>query len=182
MADRITISGLRIPVRIGCSAAERAAPQAVRIDIGWVTDFRRGAQEDRPDRMEDYASVAAAVRRFAESREWRLIEALAHGIAGVVIGLHPHVRVRVAVQKLGTFVQDAEAVVAECERTGDHFPKALASTLPFEAPAGTETGGGASLHSAATRLMPSLGEESAAAPAFGPEDPLIPSARPGGRR
>lgn len=119
--DRIIIEDLRLPVRIGCSPAERGVAQPVRVDLHWETDFRRGAQEDEPAAMEDYSAVTAALRARAESREWRLVEALAHNLAEVVVGMHPHVVVHVRVTKLGTFVQDAGAVSAECVRDASDF-------------------------------------------------------------
>jgi dihydroneopterin aldolase len=69
----------RLDVRLGCSAEERAKPQAVDLDL--AVRFRELPAACASDRLEDtlcYAELIEAARAACVGREFQLVERLAH--------------------------------------------------------------------------------------------------------
>ena len=71
--------GARLEVRLGCSAAERATPQAVDLDV--VVRFAalpRACESDDLSHTVCYADLIDAARAACVGREFKLVERLAH--------------------------------------------------------------------------------------------------------
>ena len=88
---RLEIPAIRLDVRLGCEAAERARPQAV--DLGLVIDFALAPEACRTDQLADtvcYAELAALARAHCAEREFRLIERLAAELRDLVRDHLPH--------------------------------------------------------------------------------------------
>lgn len=84
MNDHILVSGLRVETRIGWTEEERAAAQAVLIDLDIETEAARSAASDDLADTIDYGAVIAEVAAYVAARETKLLERLAEGVAGVV--------------------------------------------------------------------------------------------------
>ena len=77
----LTIRGVLLPIRIGCSAEERRDPQPIEIDV--TVRFETPPQGMITDRLEDTVSFDALVQTIKEvvlDREFSLIEHLANEI------------------------------------------------------------------------------------------------------
>lgn len=91
LRTRLEIPAIRLEVRLGCEAAERATPQPV--DLGLVIDFATPPDACRSDRLADtvcYAELAALARAYCAAREFRLVERLAVELRDVVRSRLPH--------------------------------------------------------------------------------------------
>lgn len=87
----LEIPAIRLGVRLGCEAPERATPQAV--DLGLLIDFATAPHACTSDELADtvcYAELADAVRAHCAEREFRLVERLARELREVVRARLPH--------------------------------------------------------------------------------------------
>lgn len=75
--DKILISDFTCPVRIGCTANERAFPQLLTFSLELGCDLARSSQSDQLTDTVDYMAVMQAINRFCSESEWKLIEKLA---------------------------------------------------------------------------------------------------------
>ena len=77
----LTIRGILLPIRLGCSADERLDPQPVEIDL--TIRFETPPRGMVTDRLEDtvsYDALVNAIKEVASDREFSLIEHLANEI------------------------------------------------------------------------------------------------------
>ena len=77
----LTIRGVLLPIRLGCSAEERLEPQPVEIDL--TIRFETPPRGMVTDRLEDtvsYDVLVRAIKEVASDREFSLIEHLANEI------------------------------------------------------------------------------------------------------
>lgn len=82
--------GARLEVRLGCSEAERARPQAVDLDV--AVRFAELPVACASDKLEDtlcYAELIDAARAACVGREFHLLERLAHELFGRLRALVP---------------------------------------------------------------------------------------------
>ena len=100
MTDRIVLSRMRFEGRHGVSAAERARPQPFEIDVELVTDLQAAGIEDDLGQTVDYSRVFEICRDLVESTTFRLLEAIAEGIAHEVLVAMPVDEVGVRVRKM----------------------------------------------------------------------------------
>ncbi len=99
--DRIFISALAAEAVIGISDWERGVRQRIEIDLEMWKDLGAAAKSDAIEDTLNYKSVAKRVLAFVEGSEFRLVEALAGGIARIVTEEFGVTRVRVTVHKPG---------------------------------------------------------------------------------
>lgn len=85
MSDKLIITGLAVPCRIGVTEAEREKPQTVWIDLELAIDAARASAHDDVRQAVDYAAVAQAVSRRVQARSFNLLETLAEDIASGVL-------------------------------------------------------------------------------------------------
>ncbi len=98
----LTIRGISLPVRLGCSADERLDPQPVEVDL--TIRFETPPRGMVTDRLEDtvcYDGLVSAIKQVVTDREFSLVEYLANEILtslrNVVESEH---RLRVTVRKV----------------------------------------------------------------------------------
>lgn len=118
--DRILIRKLLVRGIIGLNDWEREVAQDIVISLDIRIDARRaGITDDMRDSL-NYRTVAKDVIAYAESSAHYLVEALATGIARIVVVEHGAERVKVRVEKPGA-LRFAESVGIEIERTAADF-------------------------------------------------------------
>lgn len=121
--DRVHGSGFRYDVRIGFHEYERHIRQQVVVDFEAETDWRAAAAaDDEAAGLVDYFEVNRALQALAESREWRLVEALCEAMAELICTRFPVLAVRVKVTKAPFDMPNVGAVAVECWRTRQDFP------------------------------------------------------------
>ena len=118
MADRIFIEALRCRVKVGLTASERARRQRILIDLELEWDLRPAGRSDRVERTLDYAEVAETVRRVVEGRTFRLVEAVAEQVSGLVLKRFGPKQVCVKIRK--SSVPGAESVGVQVIRSKRH--------------------------------------------------------------
>ncbi len=112
--DRIFLENVRLKCRIGASDKERSEAQEVVMDLSLFAGLRRAGTTDRIDYTIDYRKVRRQISEFAASREFRLLEGLAEGIASLALKTAGVRRVTVKVRKAR--YSDEPSVGVEIER------------------------------------------------------------------
>ena len=97
--DRLSMVGLDVWVKVGCTAEERAFPQKVEVDVDLFLPLARAGKKDALAATVDYAAVAARLKERLETGEFRLAEAVAERAAALVLTEFPVRRVEVRVRK-----------------------------------------------------------------------------------
>jgi len=83
--DRIFLHGLTAECIIGFIDWERRLKQTVVVDLELPVDCRRAATTDEVADTLDYKKVAKRALAFIEASEFRLVEALAEGLALLIL-------------------------------------------------------------------------------------------------
>ena len=65
--------------------AERRKRQKILIDLELGLDLRKAGRSDRVEQTADYAAVSREVKDLAESRPFKLVEAIAESAAALVL-------------------------------------------------------------------------------------------------
>ncbi len=81
---RVLARGIACRSRIGVTAAERAKPQELVVDIDVTLTAQAARARDRLGETVDYAELAAIAQAVADRNEYRLVETLAESIAATV--------------------------------------------------------------------------------------------------
>ena len=118
MADTIIIRDLLVRCVIGIQDWEREVKQDVLINIDMEMDAWLAGQSDDFQDTVDYKAVAKRIIAFAEASEFRLVEALSQGIAGLCLEDTRVEKVRVRVEKPGA-LRFARSVGIEIVRERD---------------------------------------------------------------
>ena len=118
--DRILISGLKVETIIGVHAWEVHRPRPLLIDLELGLDLRPAAASDRLRDALDYKAVCDEVSAFVASRQFRLLEALAEGIARMLFERHPILSLDLAIAKPGAVAQ-AQSVGVRIERKREDY-------------------------------------------------------------
>ncbi|HTS15414.1 MAG TPA: dihydroneopterin aldolase [Candidatus Sulfotelmatobacter sp.] len=101
MSDRIVLSTMRFQGRHGVTAEERATPQPFEVDVELVTDLQPAGVEDDLGRTVDYGAAFEICRELVEATNFRLVEAIAEGLAHELLRAFPPLsEVVVRVRKL----------------------------------------------------------------------------------
>ncbi len=98
--DTIFLRDLRVRTIVGVWEWERRSPQQLSIDVDIATDTRPAAASERLEDALDYNAVARRIQGFVSEARFRMIEAMAEGIAGIVLQEFGAPWVRVVVRKL----------------------------------------------------------------------------------
>ena len=118
--DTIEIDNLRLRCVIGFSPHERKDRQDVVISLRIGTDLKRAGQSDNPDDAFNYRTVTKAIISHVEASNYKLVEALAEGIARICVVAHLAEYVQVRVHKPGA-LRFADSVGVVIERTADDY-------------------------------------------------------------
>lgn len=113
--DIIYLHDLKIDTVIGVFDWERRVKQVVTLDIDMGKDTRQAAASDNIVHTLDYKAVAKRLLDFVGNSEFQLVEALAEGVADIVLKEFAVIWVRVRVNKRGA-VRGAHDVGVIIER------------------------------------------------------------------
>jgi dihydroneopterin aldolase len=89
MTDRIVLSAMVFQGRHGVLEVEQRDAQPFEVDLELALDLRPAGLHDDLELTVDYAAAFEVVRHVVESMSYRLIEALAEGIAHEVLARFP---------------------------------------------------------------------------------------------
>ena len=99
--DRIQINGLTLLCTLGWHGWERLVRREVRIDVTLHANFRAVGESDDIRDTVNYSRVVGRIVEFVTDSRFRLVEALATGIADLCLAYDPMQAVDVRVAKLG---------------------------------------------------------------------------------
>ncbi len=99
MTDRIVLQGMRFSGHHGLSAEERAVAQPFEVDVELMTNLQPAGVDDDIDKTVDYGHVFEICRELVESTNFKLLEAIAEGIAHEILMAYPVAEVVVRVRK-----------------------------------------------------------------------------------
>jgi len=116
LADKLTLSGIKLALVIGNNDWEKRCRQHVYCDITFQTNAQAIAQQDDLRAAIDYDKVLEHIMAFAQSRTWILIETLAEHIAQELLQHFSTPWVQVTLRKPGA-VLAAQAVSISIVRT-----------------------------------------------------------------
>lgn len=128
MNDRVHGIGFSYDCKIGFHEYERHIRQRVVIDFEAETDWREAARLDRAVDLVDYYEANLAIQALVAGKEYRLIEAVAHEVAQLLLTRFPVDRVRVKVTKAPFDMPNVGTVAVECWRDRADF--GLAPRIP----------------------------------------------------
>ncbi|MGH7750835.1 MAG: dihydroneopterin aldolase [Candidatus Dormibacteria bacterium] len=116
--DLLLLEGMEFYGYHGDIEAERALGGRYRVDVEVRADLRAAGRSDALDDTIDYVRCFQLIRDTVENQQYRLLEALAEAIAGVLLEQRhaQGVKVRVAKQPPVRGGFDSFAVVIERER------------------------------------------------------------------
>jgi len=80
--DQIQIQELELMAQVGVTEEERAQPQRITVSVVLQPRTGFGTLNDELERTIDYAALCAELQRFVARRPTKLIETLAHEMAG----------------------------------------------------------------------------------------------------
>lgn len=89
--DRITLGAMRFEGRHGVSPEERAELQPIEVDVELSLDLQAAGVEDDLARTADYGRAFTICREVVETASFRLLEAIAEGIAQELLAAFPSV-------------------------------------------------------------------------------------------
>lgn len=72
----IEISQLRVPVRVGCTDAERAYPQIITFDVTLRSSAAEAQRSDDLKDTVDYMQIISVIEQLAREHTWHLLEKL----------------------------------------------------------------------------------------------------------
>ena len=114
--DSVFVRNLTLSTIIGVYTEERAKPQRVIVSFELFADTRAAALSDNLEDALDYGEAASRVAEFVRGSRFELIEALAEGIATLLLDGYPATRAIVEVLKPGA-VAEAQSVGVKIERS-----------------------------------------------------------------
>ncbi|HXQ96601.1 MAG TPA: dihydroneopterin aldolase [Candidatus Acidoferrales bacterium] len=100
MTDRIVLRRMVFQGRHGYTDEERAEPQPFEVDVELVLNLQPAGVEDDLERSVDYGRAFEIARELVESTNFKLVEAIAEGIAHELLRLLPVNEVGVRVRKM----------------------------------------------------------------------------------
>lgn len=84
---KINIHELQIPVKLGCTAEERAFPQIVKFDIEAVIQGSSAHLSDDLNDTVDYIQICKTAEKVASIKEYKMLEHLVQSVASEVLEL-----------------------------------------------------------------------------------------------
>ena len=118
--DAILLENLQVPAALGVTAAEREMRRPVRIDLEVGRSLAKAGGSDRIRETLDYGDIYQAVERVAGGGEYRLVEALATGIAKALLAEFSIDWVRVEIRKAKPLAGVLEAAGVRITRTREN--------------------------------------------------------------
>ena len=100
MTDRIVLQGMKFNGRHGLTDEERALVQPFEVDVELLTNLQPAGVDDDIAKTVDYEKVFEICRELVEATNFKLLEAIAEGIAHEILVAMPVGEVGVRVRKL----------------------------------------------------------------------------------
>ncbi|TAM73544.1 MAG: dihydroneopterin aldolase [Chloroflexota bacterium] len=100
MTDRIMLQRMRFSGRHGLTAEERLEPQPFEVDVELATNLQPAGVDDDLGLTVDYGRVFEVCRELVEATNFKLLEAIAEGIAHELLREFPVSEVTVRVRKM----------------------------------------------------------------------------------
>lgn len=100
MTDRIVLRRMVFWGRHGLTEGERAEPQQFEVDVELLLNLQPAGVDDDIARTADYAKAFEIARELVESTNFKLVEAIAEGIAHELLRVLPVNEVGVRVRKM----------------------------------------------------------------------------------
>jgi dihydroneopterin aldolase len=100
VTDRILLTGMRFSGHHGLTDAERTTAQPFEVDVELYLNLQPAAMDDDIARTVDYSRVFEICRELVESTTYKLLEAMAEGMAHEILMAFPVTEVAVRVRKL----------------------------------------------------------------------------------
>jgi len=97
--DKIVIKDLEVDAHIGVTESERAQAQRLLITVEMERDLTEAGRQDAEAATSRYDIVADLVRQLVTERPRKLVEAVAHEIAGAILARQMADAVTVEVKK-----------------------------------------------------------------------------------
>ena len=119
--DQIHIRDLRCRCIIGVNEDERREKQDIVVHVTMYADLQKACRTDDIHDSVDYRAVKKGILKIVEDSRYRLVEALAEGIAQECLRHEKVHRVRVAVEKPGAlrFARTAGVQITRWREGGD---------------------------------------------------------------
>ncbi|NIP15262.1 MAG: dihydroneopterin aldolase [Pseudomonadales bacterium] len=114
--DSVFVRSLTVSTIVGVYPEERTSPQRVIVSFELFADTRAPARSDDISDALDYGEAAQQVAEFVRASRYELIEALADGIASLLLDGYTATKVVVEVLKPGALA-DAQTVGVRIERS-----------------------------------------------------------------
>lgn len=116
--DRIIVAGMEFWGHGGVSEAERESPQRYRVNIEVFYDLHPAGHSDNLADTVNYSHVYQVVKEFGENSRYQLLEAMAEGMAHLVLERFPAERVRIRLKKMAPPIAGPlDYVAVEIERS-----------------------------------------------------------------
>jgi FolB domain-containing protein len=97
--DSVFIRNLTMPCKVGVPNNERRRDQEIVVDLTVYCDLRKAGVSDDIRKTVSYSKLKESVVEFASKGDFRLLEAVAEGVASLVLRDRTVRRVTVAVRK-----------------------------------------------------------------------------------
>ena len=100
LLDKIRIEGLEVFANHGVYAEENKLGQKFVVSATLYADLRRAGESDDLDASVDYGAAAHAIDEYLREHTFKLIEAAAEGVAGMLLATYPQLfGVRIKLEK-----------------------------------------------------------------------------------
>ncbi len=83
--DRVFVKNLFVPCKVGVSEEERLKKQNVVIDIAVFCDLSNAGTTDDLSKSISYSEIQEKTTNFVTSREFKLLESVAEGVASLIL-------------------------------------------------------------------------------------------------
>lgn len=121
--DRVSIHALEASCIVGILPSERAAAQALELDIHFDLDVRNAGRSGRIDASCDYVTAADGVRQLLEFRRYGLLETAVEELCAMLLETQPRARaVELAVKKPGALGPFAAGASVRARRQRSPVP------------------------------------------------------------
>lgn len=123
MTDRIVLRRMLFQGRHGYTEEERSQPQPFEVDVELLLNLQPAGVDDDLEQTVDYGQAFEIAKELVESTNFRLVEAIAEGIAHELLRALPVNEVGVRVRKLQVPVsgrlEHAEVEIWRARSEGD---------------------------------------------------------------
>lgn len=110
-AVKLSLSDIRVAVKLGVSEEERMFPQIITLAIDYYLRLNPELVADRLGGTVNYCQVVACLKDRTQHGEWRLVETCVFDLATTILGLSPLIS-RTRVTLLKNVLEESTGVTA----------------------------------------------------------------------